>query len=119
MAYKKNVDYPDIEFLPGGVVMSGSSIPQDAFNFYDPFIRQIQEIASRKEDFTFNFRMDYYNTASSMYMSKILKILKTLSEHAKVVINWYYLPSDEDIYELGFEYKQTLEMDINLIEVKN
>ena len=117
MGYKKNIDYPNIEFFPGGVTMSGSSIPQDAFLFYDPFIRQIKEIASRKEDFTFNFKMDYYNTASSMYMSKILKILKSLSEHAKVVINWYYLPSDEDIFELGFEYKETLEMDINLIEV--
>lgn len=114
---RRNVNYPDIEFFPYGVTMSGSSTPQDAFIFYDPFIRQIKEIAERKQDFTFNFKMDYYNTASSMYMSKILKILKTLSEHAKVVVNWYYLPSDEDIYELGFEYRETLEMEINLIEI--
>ena len=92
----RNVDYPKVEFLPGSITMSGRSIPQDAFLFYDLLIRQIQEVVDRKRNLTFNFKMSYYNTGSSMYMTKILKILKKLSKHAKVIVNWYYLDIDEE-----------------------
>ena len=114
--YVRNVDLPIVEFLPGIINMSGNSIPQDAFIFYNPFIRKVKKIADTKKDLIFNFDMAYYNTSSSMYMTKILKILKELSNHAKVVINWYYLPADEQIYELGLDYKEILKMDINLIK---
>lgn len=112
----RNVDYPKVEFLPGSITMSGRSIPQDAFLFYDRLIRQIQEVVDKKKNLTFNFKMSYYNTGSSMYMTKIFKMLKELSKHAKVVINWYYLGVDEQMYELGVDYKEMLGMEINLIE---
>lgn len=112
----RNVDYPKVEFLPGSITMSGRSIPQDAFIFYDKLIRQVQVVVDKKRNLMFNFKMSYYNTGSSMYMTKIFKMLKGLSKHAKVVINWYYLGVDEQMYELGVDYKEMLDMDINLIE---
>ena len=115
----KNVSLPKIKWFNGGVTMSGRSIPQYADGFYLPFIKKLIKITEEKKDFVFNFKIEYYNTSSSLYMTKILYVLKDLSKSAKVTVNWYYLPIDEQIYELGLDYKEVTEMDINLIELKN
>ena len=63
--------------------------------------------------------LDYFNTSSSHYITTILKTLEDYSIRMAVKVNWHYLPIDEDIFELGLNYKQTLDLDINLIPRKD
>lgn len=115
----RNISLPIVDWFDGGVTLSGRSIPQDADEFYLPLIKKLQAVTKGRKDFVFNFKIEYYNTSSSLYMTKILYVLRNLAKHAKVTINWYYLPVDEQIYELGLDYKEVTKMNINLIELKD
>jgi len=114
---KQYDEFPTIEIKPGEITISGRSIPEDADFSYYPFIRQLEAIAEKKQDLIVNFKYDYYNTASTRYITRIISILNDLSIVAKVVINWYYLAKDEDMEDLGTDYKEMYEnLKIKLIK---
>ncbi len=101
----------------GTCTLYGSSVPEDAKAFYKPLLDHLQIIIDGKRDLDFHFKLEYTNTASTLYISSILYMLQDLSKHAKVKVNWYYLKDDEDLKDLGMSYKEFIKVPINLIEV--
>ncbi len=97
--------------------MLGESTPEDANEFYLPFIDSLEAfIKLNKIEFTFNFKLDYYNTASTRYITRILTLLKPGFNKKIIIINWFYLSIDGDMKELGQDLKDTMRMRFNLIE---
>ncbi len=115
----RNVSLPEVEWTDEGVTLSGRSIPEDAKDFYGPFIKKLRNEISNKDKFVFNFKIEYYNTSSSRYMTTILYILRNHKDILDVQVNWYYLPADELIYELGLDFKEVTGMNVNLIKIKD
>ena len=92
--------------------ISGRSLPEDVAVFYEPVLNWLREYAeSPKEKTILNFRLTYFNTASSKLLLDILMILEELKENGNdVLIRWHYPEEDEDMEEAGDEYADIVDV---------
>lgn len=109
---------PRVHFDPGNNIfeISSRSLPEDADEFYIPIIKWLEDYVEKPNPVTnFTFKLDYYNTASARYITKIVKILDKLGEEHDVKVYWYYREIDEDMQAMGEEYAEMTEIDFELI----
>ncbi|MEQ8323514.1 MAG: DUF1987 domain-containing protein [Vicingaceae bacterium] len=105
----------------GTFVISGRSLPEDPNEFYDPVIEWLENYcAAPTANAKFEFRMTYFNTASSKVFFSIFQIIDKLNvekpgSENKIVI--FANDDDEDLVEL-FEYYQEL-LTTNCLELKS
>ena len=94
--------------------ISGRSLPEDVTKFYKPILDWLEEYAKSPNDKTvFNFKLSYFNTASSKI---ILDILMKLEAVENIAIKWHYASDDEDMMEAGEEYADIVDVAIELVE---
>ena len=92
--------------------ISGRSLPEDVSSFYEPVLNWLNEYAENPKDKTvFNFKLTYFNTASSKLLLDILMKLEEMHEKGQdVVIRWHYPEDDEDMAEAGEEYADIVDV---------
>ena len=92
--------------------ISGRSLPEDVAVFYEPVLNWLKEYSENPlEKTVFNFRLTYFNTASSKLLLDILMILEELKENGHdVLIQWHYPEEDEDMEEAGDEYADIVDV---------
>ncbi|MCT4581157.1 MAG: DUF1987 domain-containing protein [Flavobacteriales bacterium] len=98
----------------GSFIIEGDSRPEDVMEFYTPILEWFAElehscIAASHEKFSYStiFALEYLNSSSVIFVSKLLKQLMTLSTLENVDLNvlWLYIEHDEEMKELGEEFK--------------
>lgn len=96
---------------------SGRSMPEDVVAFFQPVLDWLDEYAEDPNPKTvFDFRMHYFNTASSKIIMDILLKLEEMKDDGNdVEVNWYYPEADEDMKEAGEEYAEIAEIPFNHI----
>src|SRR5690554_6355488 len=96
----------------GQFELSGRSLPEDVNQFYEQILDWIDEYTKDPQDRTeFNFRLEYFNTASSKVILDILLKFEEIVENGKeVIIKWQYHDDDEGILEAGDEYSDIVEI---------
>lgn len=92
--------------------ISGRSLPEDVASFYDPVLNWLDEYAGSPNDKTvFNFKLVYFNTASSKLILDVLMKLEEIHEADNdVLIRWHYPEDDEDMEEAGEEYADIVDV---------
>lgn len=107
--------------LNGKMELAGRSIPENSFQFYEPLLQWIDEYAKSPQDQTsFTFKLDYFNTSSSMYILGILKKLeKMYLEGKNVKVFWYYDSEDEDMLQTGEDLRQIVKIPIEMTELES
>jgi hypothetical protein len=92
--------------------ISGRSLPEDVTVFYDPLLLWLDEYAKKsKEPMVFDFKLTYFNTASSkLLLDILLKLEEMRSRGKKVLVRWYYPKDDEDMKDAGLEYADIVEI---------
>lgn len=97
--------------------ISEKSLPENAIEFYKPLIEWLDKYIKTPNEITaFNFRLDYFNTATSKQIIRIFISLQKLSEEKDVLINWYYREIDEDMRLTGIRFSQLVKVNLKLIE---
>lgn len=98
--------------------LSGRSLPEDVSKFYGPILDWLDEyVESPNKQTVFNFKLSYFNTASSKVILDILMKLETLYNNGnEIIIKWFYPTDDEDMMEAGEEYADIVEVPIELEE---
>lgn len=94
----------DLNQLTGELIFAGKSIPENAAKVYEPAFSWINRyILNARPTTNFRFSMEYYNTASSLWIAKILKVLISINNPDYVLIMHIYLPLEEyeEISEFG------------------
>jgi hypothetical protein len=89
---------PHIELNPftGDFIFSGRSIPENAAKVYEPVLNWVTEYIKQARPTTnLRLNMDYFNTSSSLWLAKILKVLVRINEPDYVLIIHLYLPLEE------------------------
>lgn len=96
----------------GKFEMSGRSLPEDVSAFYKPILDWMAEYAENANPKTvFDFKLTYFNTASSKIILDILMQLEEMSNDGKeVLIKWHYPSDDEDMEEAGEEYSEIVDV---------
>jgi hypothetical protein len=92
--------------------ISGRSLPEDVVAFYDPILEWLDEYAQKPLKKTiFNFKLEYFNTASSKLLLDILLKLEDMHQDgADVLVRWHFPDDDEDMEEAGEEYADIVEV---------
>ena len=92
--------------------IAGRSLPEDVASFYEPVLNWLNEYAENPNKKTvFNFKLTYFNTASSKLLLDILMKLEEMHEEGNdVLIRWHYPEDDEDMEEAGEEYADIVDV---------
>ena len=92
--------------------ISGRSLPEDVASFYDPILNWLNEYGEGPNGKTvFNFKLTYFNTASSKMLLDILMKLEEIHEAGNdVTVRWHYPEDDEDMEEAGEEYADIVDI---------
>jgi hypothetical protein len=112
---------PEVKFMAetGKLEITGRSIPENSYQFYEPLLTWLDEYAKTPQENTIlSFQLDYFNTSSSMYILGILKKLEKifLAENA-VKVRWIYDADDEDMLQTGEDFKQIVKLPIDMVEI--
>ena len=92
--------------------ISGRSLPEDVVAFYDPILEWLDEYAQNPlEKTVFNFKLEYFNTASSKLLLDVLLKLEDMYDAGHdVLVKLHYPDDDEDMEEAGEEYADIVEV---------
>lgn len=111
---------PAVNFnaVSGKCELIGSSYPENASEFYTPIFDWLNKYFTEvTREVNFVFKLDYLNSSSIKFVSEIVD---RLDKYGKigigVEINWHFKDEDEDIKELGEEFKEEVACKFNLIE---
>ena len=98
--------------------LSGRSLPEDVAKFYKPILGWLDEYTQSPNEHTvFEFKLSYFNTASSKIILDLLMKLEGMHDNGKnITIKWYYPSDDEDMMEAGEEYSDIVNVPIELVE---
>lgn len=99
--------------------ISGRSLPEDVTAFYSPIINWMESYnQSPLAKTVFNFKLVYFNTASSKMLLDILMKLEELHNAGKeVLVKWHFAEDDEDMKEAGEEYADIVDVPFEQISV--
>jgi len=97
--------------------ISGRSMPEDVTAFYDPLLEWLEELSEEySKKVVFEFKLEYFNTASSKLLLDVLMKLEEMHEDGKeVLVKWYFPDDDEDMEEAGEEYADIVDVPIELV----
>lgn len=113
-------DTPTIIMDPGKpeIVIKGSSFPEDAIQFYTPVIEWINENEKLfTKTLVCEFSYSILSSASNKMVFEILLKLEKLKEKGKEIhVKWMYSGYDEDMYDEGRGFKESMNLKFDLIE---
>ena len=101
--------------------ISGRSMPEDVTAFYEPLLMWLEEYAEVVDSkIIFEFKLEYFNTASSKLLLDVLMKLEEMFEDGKEVsVKWYFPDDDEDMEEAGEEYADIVDVPIELVSYES
>lgn len=118
LSIKKTKNTLEVSFdvTSGEFKMSGSSFPENALDFFTPIISWVQNFMLEKtEKISASFNFDYLNSSSIKFLSDIIDKLQFYSTSGgSVEMHWYYDDSDDDMLEMGEEFKEDVDFTFNL-----
>lgn len=108
----------DYNIETGVFKLSGRSLPENAVDFYAPILTWIDELFSQTDDQTYVFEIffEYFNTASSKQIAKMLLQIEKFMEKHSILIRWMYEKDDTDMLFLGEQYSKFLKLPFEIIE---
>ena len=109
---------PTISFdeINNYLLIEGRSTLENPAKFYKPLISKLEKLEkSSSREMKIDFKLEYFNTTSSIAILDVLKRLQSLNKDKEVVINWFYDEGDEDILEMGEDYSSILKFPFNLV----
>ena len=93
-------------------------MPENVTMFYNPVIDWLEKYAeSPNPSSEFVFQMNLINTSSSKMFMDIFKKINLISEKSDVKISWYYSYGDDDIQEIGVDYKEFCKVPFEIIPI--
>jgi hypothetical protein len=69
----------DFNYLTGDLILAGKSIPENATEIYEPVFNWVNEyIKNARQTTNLRLNLEYFNTASSIWLAKIVKSLSRI-----------------------------------------
>ncbi|HPY82563.1 MAG: DUF1987 domain-containing protein [Bacteroidales bacterium] len=117
---QKTEDTPQVNFdiATGIFKLSGRSLPENAIDFYKPVLDWIEAVLSESHEqkFVFEIKLEYFNTASSKQLAKMLLLIERFIENNSIIIRWFYEKEDNDMLISGNQYSKFLKLEFEFIE---
>jgi hypothetical protein len=86
----------DLNQFTGNLIFSGKSIPENAAKVYEPVLNWVTDyILNANPTTNLRLNLEYYNTSSSIWLTKILKALIRITDPDYALIIHVYLPIED------------------------
>jgi hypothetical protein len=86
----------DLNQFTGELIFDGRSIPENAAKVYEPVLKWMTDYILNARPITnLRLNLEYFNTASSLWLAKILKVLLQINKPDYALIIHLYLPVEE------------------------
>ncbi len=104
----------------GFLEISGKSIPENSYELYKPLLEWVDAYINNPAPLTsFIFRLNYFNSSSAEYILDIMKKLEYLYLKGNAVeIKWFYDAEDEDMEQIGEDFRAILRIPIEMLETE-
>ncbi len=100
----------------GVIEITGRSLLNDSEIIFSQVASWVDLYLKKNKEIKFSFNFDYINSSSNYHLLSLLKKVCRL-DNVVVAIDWHY--EDDDIYDIGLDYKELLpELTFNFYEVK-
>jgi hypothetical protein len=110
-------EIPKFDFDRNEINITGRSIPEYAAPAWFDFLEKLRVYIHKRNLLFINFNLDYFNSASSIYITDMFNVLEENYKTCRSTVNWYYYEADETTMEDGEIYKeQFTKIKINLIK---
>lgn len=89
---------PQVDFncLTGDMILSGRSIPENATELYEPLLKWVIEYTKEPRQTTnLRINLEYFNTASSIWLAKIVKALSRMENNENILFIHLYFNVEE------------------------
>lgn len=108
----------DLNSLTGDLIFYGRSIPENAAKIYEDVLKWVQEYSGNPRKITnLRLNLEYYNTASTIWLAKIVKALCTIKDaESTVIIHLYFNIEEYDTMEVD-DLKDALSPIIDMIGI--
>jgi hypothetical protein len=98
----------------GEILMTGRSLPEDPLKVFDQIFKWAEEFT--KPNLLINFKLEYFNTASSKQIFNLIKIFVENPHVKDIQIKWYYEEGDYDSKETGEHFSHLFKIPFEFIE---
>ena len=104
----------------GKFLMTGKSFPEESRVFYEPVFKWLNVYKENPNDETvFEFKLEYFNSSSSLIILEILNLLdEILLKGKQVKVIWNHLEIDEDMFDAGEEYSDLVKVPFEFISIE-
>jgi hypothetical protein len=86
----------DLNHLTGELILSGRSIPENAAELYENVLKWVLEyIKNPRHTTNLRFNLEYFNTASSIWLAKIIKGLCSIKDSEYTLLIHLYFNIEE------------------------
>jgi len=110
---------PGVLFDPDNDIfeLNGHSLPEDVKEVFEPVIEYIDNyFPTLSKAIEFNFRIDYFNTASAKIIQEIFyRFQKMNNNGANISVNWFYDFDDIDMREAGKDFADLFTIPFKMI----
>jgi hypothetical protein len=88
----------DFDYMTGDLTLTGKSIPENAAKIYEPALKWVQEyVLVAKPVTNFRLNLEYFNSSSTLWISKIVKTLCSINKRDyTLLIHIYFNIEDYD-----------------------
>jgi hypothetical protein len=94
----------ELNMFTGDLIFTGRSTPENADKIYEPVLNWTSQYIQKARSTTnVRLNLDYFNTASALWLAKILKMLVRINEPDYVLVVHLYLPVEEFDKINGFD----------------
>jgi len=105
----------DLNHLTGELILSGRSIPENAADLYDVVLKWVHSYAKNPRTTTnLRLNLEYFNTASSIWIAKIVKALCSIQNSEYTLLIHLYFNIEEfdnmDIEDIKDELSPIIDM---------
>ena len=106
----------DLNHFTGELILSGRSIPENAAELYDKVLKWVVSYSDNPRRTTnLRLNLEYFNTASSIWLAKIVKVLCAIKEpESTLIIHLYFNIEEYDSMEVE-DLKDALSPVIDMI----
>jgi hypothetical protein len=86
----------DFNYLTGELILAGKSIPENATETYEPLVNWVNEYTKNSRQTTnLRLNLEYFNTASSIWLAKIVKCLSRIENPDYILFVHLYFGIEE------------------------
>ncbi len=95
----------------------GPSFPEDPVEFYGQILKWLDINQTRFDKIVIEFDYSILSSASNkMVFELFLKFEELINKGKEIVVKWYYDSNDEDMFDEGKSFKNSMKVPVELIE---